>query len=139
MASVIVLDASVLIAHFRSGDAHAERAFDILDCEDDLVVHPLTLAEVLVGAVAQGVEERLLESLDRIGVETAPADAPSPRDLARLRHRQRLKMPDCCVLGLALAHGATLATFDAKLAAVATTLGLETLGVTPPRAKTYSH
>lgn len=56
MASVIVVDASVLIAHFDAGDAHHERAETLLlaVADEPLAASPLTLAEVLVGPARAG-------------------------------------------------------------------------------------
>lgn len=125
---MIVLDACILISHFGSGNAHSDQALEILVHEEELLVHPLTLAEVLVGAVKQGVSGQLIEALETIGIEQADANDVSPMELAAYRVEDGLKMPDCCVLGLAAKHGATLATFDAKLAKAGRNHGLEVMG-----------
>lgn len=44
---MIVLDASVLISHLIE-DVHSTRALDIIDTEEELAIHPITLAECLV-------------------------------------------------------------------------------------------
>jgi len=54
LAGVIVLDASVLIAHFAIEDAHSDRAFEIIDTEEELGVHSMSLAEALVRPASQG-------------------------------------------------------------------------------------
>ncbi len=41
---MIVLDASVVIAHLSPGDPHSERAMEILDTEEELGMHSLTAA-----------------------------------------------------------------------------------------------
>ena len=48
MAELIVVDASVLIAWLDERDVHHEEAIDTLASVERFVVHPLTLAEVLV-------------------------------------------------------------------------------------------
>ena len=126
---MIVLDACVLISHFEQGDIHSTAAFDILDHEEELVVHPLTLAEVLVGAVKQGVSQSLMEALELIGIQEAGPNSVTPQELAEYRVRAGLKMPGCCVLGLALKLGATVATFDSRLAQASRKRGLEVIGV----------
>ncbi|MEA5454892.1 hypothetical protein SPF06_09175 [Sinomonas sp. JGH33] len=44
--------------------------------------------------------------------------------LARTRVDHRLKMPVTCVLATAIHHGIPLASFDARLAAAASRIGL---------------
>lgn len=128
-----VLDASVLIAYLRSADAHHERALEILVGSDELVVHPVTLAEVLVGAVRHGRGHELAGHLEALGVRQLPMDADQPLRLAELRLTSGLKLPDCCVLDAALSSRAPLATFDAVLAAVGLSRGVVVIGVEPPR------
>lgn len=120
-----VLDANVLIAHFSDLDPHHERAVTLLlDADDELAVHPLTLAEVLVGPARAGMLERARSLLDRLGVIVRPTPPDEPETLARLRAETQLKMPDCCVLAAALDSADTLATFDEKLATAAERLGV---------------
>lgn len=47
MGRAIVINASVIIAHFTPGDVHSARAFEILDTAEELAIHRLTIAEVL--------------------------------------------------------------------------------------------
>jgi len=122
---VIVLDANVLIAHFEDDHTFAGRAEAILESDDDLLIHPLTLAECLVGAVRTGREDELRGGLDAIGVATWQPDAEHPYRLARLRVRTRLRLPDCCALEAAVSTGAALATFDEALAEAAQGLPIE--------------
>ncbi|WP_157981540.1 type II toxin-antitoxin system VapC family toxin [Protaetiibacter intestinalis] len=126
---MIVLDASVLIAHLAGDDAHADAAFAILDTEEELAIHPMTLAECLVGPVAAGREKEALAALGRLGIERHHPSADEPLTLARLRAAHRLRLPDCCVLAAAEASGATLATFDTRLGEVARARGVPVAGV----------
>lgn len=125
---MIVLDASVLIAHMVEGDVHSTRALEILDTEEELGLHPMTRAECLVGPVRVGLEVEAVDAIDRLGVERLASAADEPLDLARLRAQTGLKLPDCCVLAAALRHGASLATFDVRLAEVARGLSLSVVG-----------
>jgi len=126
---VIVLDASVVIAHFAVADAHHGDATELLlrSAGERLVVHPLTVAEILVRPAAQGRELRQLERLQAMQVETWVMDAGAPLRLARLRAGASLAMPDCCVLDLALQMQASIATFDERLARVAAGLDIDVI------------
>jgi predicted nucleic acid-binding protein len=123
---VIVLDASVLIAHLDGRDAHHERATRLLL---DAGVEPLgastiSLAETLVGP-ARG--DRLTEAgemLDRLGVAELQVGRGGPSRLARLRADTGCKLPDCCVLLAAQEFDGTVASFDDDLSHAAKTLGL---------------
>lgn len=129
---MIVLDASVLIAHIGEQDPHARDALEILDTEkEDLAIHALTLAEVLVGAVQQSQAAELLRLFEIIGITTLPMTEADALLLAELRARTRLKMPDCCVLLAARTEGAAVATFDTRLAETAHSLGIRVHGARP--------
>lgn len=127
---MIALDASVLIAHLTPADAHHPAATGLLlEAEPgSLLVHPITLAEVLVGAVRVGRASLLREDLRRAGITVAVLDEEAPLRWAELRATTRLKLPDCCVLDLALHHRASLATFHATLAAAVRDRGVAVVG-----------
>jgi predicted nucleic acid-binding protein len=124
---VIVLDASVLIAFLDAADAHHRAAYAVIasDAADDPVVHPLTLAEVLVAASRAGTGTRLAADLATAGIRTDLPDADQPLRLAELRASTRLRLPDCCVLDVASFHRAPLATFDKRLAGEARGRGVQ--------------
>lgn len=125
---MIVLDASVMIAHLLKGDPHAAAALDILDTEDELVMHPLTIAESLVGPAKQNVVELAERAIDTLGVgRFHPADDESRR-IALVRAATSVKLPDCIVLATAERLSATLATFDRRLADVARERGVNVVG-----------
>lgn len=125
---MIVLDASVVIAHLVEGDAHSDAAFDILDTEEELVIHPITMAESLVGPVRVNRDDEALRLIAGLGIDELPWSTDEPITLARLRATTGLKLPDCCVLAAAVRENATLATFDARLAASARDAGVEVVG-----------
>lgn len=125
---MIVLDASVLIAHLAGGDAHADRALDIIDTEEELALHPLTLAECLVGPARLHREAEALQAIERLGIGQLSVGVGQPVVLARLRAGTSLRLPDCCVLAAAIEAGARLATFDDRLVRVARDQGVEVVG-----------
>jgi predicted nucleic acid-binding protein len=115
---VIALDASVLIGHLRPHDAHHAAATEILlnAAPGSMIVHPLTLAEVLVGGVRVGRGQAMRDDLKAAGIRVVAPDAGEPLRLAELRVSTGLKLPDCCVLDVALRSDSSLATFDDALA-----------------------
>ena len=131
---MIVLDASVLIAHLWPSDRHHVQASDFLRrvAGDRMLAHPLTMAEVLIGGVRVGRGAEMRQDLADIGVELADRDADEPLRLAEIRVSSRLKLPDCCVLDVAMVDLAkapatksvTLATFDRELAGEAIERGV---------------
>ena len=112
---MIVVDASVLIAFLDPSDVHHVAAVEMLaDAAPPLVVHPVTAAEVLVAPLRRGVAKAVWADLVAIGVELD--DTPmAPMQLARLRVETGCKLPDCCVLANAAAHGVLVATVDERL------------------------
>lgn len=117
---MIVLDASVVIALLEPSDVHHGDAITLLDGADhDLLMHPLNLAEVLVGGARVGRGEELAEDLSAIGISITQVDDGEPLRLATLRASTGLRLPDCCVVDAALRIDAALATFDSRLAEIA--------------------
>jgi predicted nucleic acid-binding protein len=123
---VIALDASVLVAHLYPFDAHHEAATGILlDAGDEpLLVHALTMAEVLVGGVKIGKGAEMRADLQAAGILIAGQDDDQPLRVAELRATTGLKLPDCCVLDAARTNDARLATFDRALATASRRLGV---------------
>ncbi|MGH8894147.1 MAG: type II toxin-antitoxin system VapC family toxin [Actinomycetes bacterium] len=128
---MIVLDASVLIAHLDGTDAHHGRARNLLldAAAEELAVSSVTLAEVLVAPARSGRLDQAALALQRLGVRSVPLPADSPVRLATLRAGTGLMMPDCCVLLTTEQVGAAaLATFDEQLAAAGRDRGHVVLG-----------
>ncbi|MCV6984761.1 PIN domain-containing protein [Mycobacterium shinjukuense] len=111
----------MLIAHLNPGDPHHEAATAILlaGTPGQMLVHTITLAEVLVGGVRVGQGASMLHDLRSAGIVVAPHDDGEPLRLAELRASSELKLPDCCVLDVAIHYQASLATFDDALAVAA--------------------
>lgn len=123
---MIVLDASILIAHLDATDLHHKRGSALLHhaADEALAASPITLAEVLVGPARAGRVDHGMAVLHDLGVTSVPLLEDAPLRLAMLRAGTGLKMPDCCVLlAVEQTHGA-LATFDDRLATAATERGL---------------
>ncbi len=114
---MITVDASVLIAHFKPLDAHHAAAIEFFEgtLSEELVIHPLTLAEVLVSAVKIGSAADMLTDIESLGLRSSVHEPGESLRLATLRVSTGLKMPDCCVLDCALMNDAALATFDDPL------------------------
>ena len=118
---MITLDASLVIAHLEPSEQHHPAASTFLrdHAHEPFLMHSLTVTEVLVGAVATGRGQELLDDLRAIGVQVADRDDGEPLRLATLRSTTGLKLPDCCALDTALQSGSMLGTLDLRLASVA--------------------
>jgi len=130
VARVIVLDANVMIAVLDPQDSHFDlaRRFFVAHASERLAAHRLTMAEALVLAANGGSEVAAAAAISALGV--GRFDEPDdPIELARLRASSGLKMSDCCVLYAAIQERAQLATFDARLAKVASEMGVPVVGV----------
>lgn len=123
---MIVLDASVLIAHLDASDVHHERALELLldVAGEALGASPLTLAEVLVGPARAGQLDRGSAVLHQLNVTSVRLDEDAPTRLAALRADTGLKLPDCCVLLAAEQTHSMVATFDDRLASAASEHGV---------------
>ncbi|HEY0280952.1 MAG TPA: PIN domain-containing protein [Solirubrobacterales bacterium] len=126
---MIVLDASVLIAHLDERDVHHERATRLLadTGAEPLGASTITLAETLVAPTRAGRLEDVVAALDRLGVTELQLGTEVPARLSRLRAEVGCKLPDCCVLLAAQEHDGTVASFDSALVDAADGLGLQTL------------
>ena len=123
---MIALDASVLIAHLSPLDAqHAAATAILLNAAPrSMLVHCLTLAEVLIGGVRVGRGAAMRDDLRAASVQVASQDGDEPLRLAELRATTGLKLPHCATLDVAIHHQASLATFDDALASAARRRGV---------------
>ncbi len=126
MARVIALDASIVIALLENEDPHHEaaKAFLATSASESWIINVLTLAEVLVAPARVGRLQQAQSALDLLNIHTDSLAADRAPELASLRAETGLKMPDACVLLTAVNCGASLATFDTRLAAAADRLGV---------------
>ena len=127
---MIVVDASVLIAHLDERDAQHSLAVEWLleAAEERLAASLVTVAEVLVGPARAGRLEAARAALRDLGLHEVALAADAAARLATLRAETNLKLPDCCVLLSAQdARAASILTFDERLGAEAARLGLAAL------------
>jgi predicted nucleic acid-binding protein len=126
---MIVLDASVMIAILDGADAHfpaAQRIF-LGHTAERLVAHRMTVGETLVQPARAGRTSAAVAALAMLGV--GYLDEPDdPVKLAELRASSGLRLPDCVILHAVLRDKAKLATFDVRLANVASGLGVPIVG-----------
>ncbi len=127
---MIVLDASVLIAHLDGAYPHHAKARSLLESSGDesLGASAITLAETFVAPARAGRLDEAQAALRRLGIDELAFAGGAPGQLAQLRADTRLKMPDCCVLLAARQHSAGVASFDDKLIDAAGKLGLKIIG-----------
>jgi predicted nucleic acid-binding protein len=129
---VIVLDASVLIAHLDGRDPHHGSAVELLQAHamEFLGASQISLAETLVAPARAGRLEDARKALERLAVRELPFAHDASSRLAGLRADTGLKLPDCCVLLAAEDHDGGVASFDRSLRQRAQGLGIP---VTPIR------
>ncbi len=127
---MIVLDASVLIAHLDERDAHHAEAGRMLadSGAEPLGASTISLAETLVAPARAGRLADATTALERLGVLELPLGPQAPSRLAQLRADTGRKLPDCAILLTAQEHEGVVASFDAALIAAAAGLKLATLG-----------
>ena len=126
---MIVLDASVLIAHLDGSDRHHAAARRLLEryAGEPFGASAITLAETLV---APARAQRLPDAeaaLHRLGVQELTLGDQAASRLASLCAETGLKMPDCCVLLAAEQCGGAVASFDPALVKAAGSLGLRSI------------
>lgn len=115
--ALLVLDSSIVIAWFDSGDALHERVLKVLDRSrsDDLVVPASVYAESLVGPSRKGDDAVRLfdEALAALPARVEPMSVPIARRAAALRARhERLRLADALVLATAEDLDGTVLTAD---------------------------
>ncbi len=125
---MIVADASFLIALAEPGDDHHSTAARVRrEVEGQvLLLHPLTLAECLVGPARTGRLEQA-EAAWHTATVVVDFDPASPARFALRRAETGLRLPDVVVLDTAIVHRAGIATFDDRLAITARAEGITVL------------
>jgi predicted nucleic acid-binding protein len=111
----------VTIAFFTAADAHHDRAVAALTAAADdgkaLSMAASAYSEIMVHAVRMGGTELVDRLVDRLRIEIVPADRRIAFRAAQLRAEHgSLRLPDALVLATAQARGASLLTFDGRLA-----------------------
>ncbi|KPN47695.1 type II toxin-antitoxin system VapC family toxin [Mycobacterium intracellulare] len=124
---MIILDASVLIAHFEASDPHHAGAKHLLlkHRTHQFTCSTITLAEFYVAPARAGQGETARKALGDLEIRPHGIERDAGWRLAELRAQTGLKLPDCCVLYTAEQHTDCLvATFDSRLANQARKLGI---------------
>ncbi|MDR0990170.1 MAG: PIN domain-containing protein [Propionibacteriaceae bacterium] len=127
---MIVCDTSFLIAFLEPSDFHHATAVAILTAHstEQLVIHPINLAELFVGARSDAEADSLADFLaQNLRLEILTLEASHARQLGRMRRETGLKLPDCCAVVAAAQRSASVVTFDERQAKVARDLGLTVL------------
>lgn len=130
MTSLTIFDTSVLIAAFWKADAHHHQGHSLLSTaavKGTARVHPVSLAELAVGAARLGNVRAFQRTLQTLGLHAIGRDEDEPWRVGELRSRTGLGLPDCFVLDAALHNDASLATFDTRLAREAALAGVPTI------------
>lgn len=120
--AVVVIDASVVIAHLEPGDALHERAQRALDdhAGDDLVLPASAYAEALVRPVAAGRLADARAAIDALELRVAPIERSIAERAAALSAGAiDVRLPDALVIATADAlDAARLLTGDARWARI---------------------
>lgn len=131
---MMVADASWVIALRDPDDPHHRAAASLnrSTIDDVIVLHPVTLAECLVGPAILGqLDDAAAAARSSFAIATVDADAPLR--WAALRASTGLRLPDSIVLDTALVGGAsTILTFDQWLGAEATRRAIAVPTVSTP-------
>ncbi len=122
---VVVFDSDVLIGFLKVDDVHHEQAVE--QVRTSLVpgvrrlLCAVNYAEILIGPLRAGREERVKQMLLHFTIETVDVDSALAERAATVRARTGLKLPDAFALATALHtehRGLTdvsLASFDKKV------------------------
>lgn len=128
----VVVDANIIIRYLDASHENHKSGVKAIEALVDrkIVIHPLTLAEVLVGAIRAGDEAGALADIrEVIGASVYQEQSPPvvwARRLAntRLNAKPQLRTPDAVVLDTAIQIDGLVATFDQKLSEAAQTAGV---------------
>ena len=116
--ALIVLDASVMIAHRERDDAHHVAATAALrsHLDEEIVLPASAYSEILVGPARQGRLKEVREQVVDMALRVEPISAAIAERAATLRAMRRsLRLPDALVLATADELGATsVLTTDAR-------------------------
>lgn len=116
--ALVVVDASVVIAHLTEDDRHHEVASAALVShrDDDVRMPASAYAEALVRPVRLGAEARAHEAVRALHIAIAEIGTAVAEEAARLRARHHsLRLPDALVIAHAEVLGADeLLTTDAR-------------------------
>lgn len=123
--ALVVFDSDVLIGFLNRDDAHhadaVARMRHALTPGTRRMLCAVNFAEILVGPVRAGVEERVKQMLAQLSIEVVGVDADLAERAATIRVRTNLKLPDAFALAAVVqaerrGHvDVELASFDERL------------------------
>lgn len=123
--ALVVFDSDVLIGFLNRDDAHhadaVARVRRALTPGTRRMLCAVNFAEILVGPVRAGVEERVKQMLAQLSIEVVSVDADLAERAATIRVRTTLKLPDAFALATVVqaerrGHvDVELASFDERL------------------------
>lgn len=106
MAAVIVFDSDVLIGFLNRDDAHhsdaVARVRAALALGTRRMLCAVNYAEVLIGPVRVGAQERVKQMLVQFTIETVQVDMALAERTAAVRARTNLALPDAFALATAI-------------------------------------
>jgi len=128
----VVVDANIIIRYLdASHENHKAGVIAVAALVDrEVIVHPLTLAEVLVGAIRANDEAGVLSDIREVIGASVYQEKSTPEIWARRLAKTRvsatpqLRTPDAVVLDTAIQIGGLVATFDKRLSAAAQAAGV---------------
>jgi predicted nucleic acid-binding protein len=131
MADLYILDADVLIAVSDPANTlHADATRTLATVPaDQRRIHPVNLAEVLVGPARAGLAEAAAADWAHLGVVALPGDCVTPAQVATVRAQCAVRLPDAYALASAIHAGVCLVTFDERLRGAAQRAGVTVLPV----------
>lgn len=122
---VVVFDSDVLVGFLNRDDAHHADAVgwvrEAMAPGMRRMVCAVNYAEILIGPLRTGTQDRVKEMLARFNVETIEVDTGLAEHAASVRARTNLKLPDAFALATAMqaehrgSSDVRLATFDERV------------------------
>jgi predicted nucleic acid-binding protein len=104
--AVVVFDSDVLIGFLNRDDAHhtdaVARVRAALAPGTRRLLCAVNYAEILIGPVRAGAQERVKQMLVQFNIETIPVDMALAGRTAAVRARTNLKLPDAFALATAI-------------------------------------
>ena len=122
---VVVFDSDVLIGFLSAHDPHHEAAVERVRASltpgTRRLLCAVNYAEILIGPIRAGLQERVKTMLVQFGIETVAVDMALAERAAAVRSRTNLKLPDAFALATVVdaehrgLQDVQLASFDEKV------------------------
>jgi predicted nucleic acid-binding protein len=113
----LVFDANVVIALFDENNFHHPSAlrFYLQSSSSEIYLSTITHAEVLTHPASNGKLNFFVKNIKSAGFSIIDLTDELSVEVAKVRSKTGLKMPDACVLALAMSLKADVVTFDKEL------------------------